>query len=335
MSNNHEFIFVHTPKRCVDNIRAPFNIASEEYLLEHTTGSYIYFWRNESAVIVGKNQNTLSEVDLDYTTSKGIEVVRRMSGGGAVYHDLGNVCYTVIAPYDDNVDTYREFSKPLIEYLNSIGIPVEFSGRNDLSVGEYKVSGNAERVYRNRVMHHGTLLFDTDLTVLSKALIPSPLKLQSKGIKSIRKRVANIKEICNIPYGADEFFDELVTHFSSIYETKEFSQDEIEEIRRIANTKYSTYEWNVGESPKAEFIKKVKFDYGIVELSFDVIDGVLVNTRLQGDYFELKNTAEIEVKLNGVRPTREALENALVDIGDYIRGAEVRQFIDKIFFDGE
>lgn len=319
----------------MDNIRAPFNIASEEYLLEHTTGSYIYFWRNESAVIVGKNQNTLSEVDLDYTTAKGIEVVRRMSGGGAVYHDMGNICYTVIAPYDKDIDTYREFSKPLIEYLNSIGIPVEFSGRNDLVVGEYKVSGNAERVYRNRVMHHGTLLYDTDLSVLTKALIPSPLKLQSKGIKSIRARVKNIKEVCNIDLDADQFFDKLVAHFSSIYETKEFTNDEIDKIRDIAKTKYSTYEWNVGESPKAEFTKKVKFDYGIVELSFDIIDGVLANTRLLGDYFELKNTAEIEAKLNGVRPNRGALSDALIDIGDYIRGAEVGQFIDKIFFDGE
>ena len=319
----------------MDNIRAPFNIASEEYLLEHTTGSYIYFWRNESAVIVGKNQNTLSEVDLDYTTTKGIEVVRRMSGGGAVYHDMGNICYTVIAPYDKDIDTYREFSKPLIEYLNSIGIPVQFSGRNDLMVGEYKVSGNAERVYRNRVMHHGTLLYDTDLTVLSKALIPSPLKLKSKGIKSIRKRVKNIKEVCNIDLDKDQFFEKLVDHFSSIYKSIEFSDSQIQMIKSIADAKYATYEWNVGESPKAEFTKKVKFDYGIVELSFDIIDGVLANTRLLGDYFELKNTAEIEAKLNGVRPNRGALSDALIDIGDYIRGAEVGQFIDKIFFDGE
>ena len=149
------------------------------------------------------------------------------------------------------------------------------------------------------------------------------------------KRVKNIKEVCNIDLDKDQFFDKLVDHFSSIYKSIEFSDSQIQMIKSIADAKYATYEWNVGESPKAEFTKKVKFDYGIVELSFDIIDGVLANTRLLGDYFELKNTAEIEAKLNGVRPNRGALSNALIDIGDYIRGAEVGQFIDKIFFDGE
>lgn len=329
------FKFVHTPTWCVDNTLAPFNIASEEYLLEHTQDCYIYFWRNKSAVIVGKNQNTLNEVDLDYTKAHDVEVVRRMSGGGAVYHDMGNICYTVIAPFDSNVDTYREFSKPLIEYLNTLGIPATFSGRNDIELMGYKVSGNAERVYRGRVMHHGTLLYDTDLTVLERALIPSPLKLMSKGIKSVRARVKNIKELCNRPESSDEFFKLLCDHFSSILECKDFTNDEIETIRRLAREKYSTYEWNVGESPKAEFVKKVKFDYGIVELSFNVKDGVIDSPKLQGDFFDLLNISEIEQALVGVKPTRADLSIALKDIGSYIRGASVEQFIDKIFFSGE
>ena len=319
----------------MDNTSAPFNIASEEFLLEKTDDCYIYFWRNKSAVIVGKNQNTLSEVDLDYTSSNGIEVVRRMSGGGAVYHDMGNICYTVIAPYDKDKDTYREFSLPLIDYLNKIGIPAKFSGRNDIEVDGYKVSGNAERVYRGRVMHHGTLLFDTDLSVLSKALIPSPLKLMSKGIKSVRARVQNIKRLCNRQESADLFFENLCSHFSSLYEDKNFNEEEIAEIRSLAKEKYSTYEWNVGESPKSQFRGQNKFDYGIVEATFDLIDGVIQGAKLYGDFFEIGNIGEIEAKLQGIKPTREALREALKDIGEYIRGAEVEQFIDKIFFNGE
>ena len=319
----------------MDNTSAPFNIASEEYLLERTSGSYIYFWRNKSAVIVGKNQNTLSEVDLDYTDSHGIEVVRRMSGGGAVYHDLGNICYTVIAPYNKDTDSYREFSAPLIDYLNEIGIRAKFSGRNDIEVDGYKVSGNAERIYRDRVMHHGTLLFDTDLSVLEKALIPSPLKLKSKGIKSVRARVENIKKLCNLAYGADEFFDKLCEHFSSIYEAKQFTDEEISEIRAIAHDKYESYAWNVGASMKATGEARARFDYGIVEVAYDLIDGVFENVKLYGDFFEVGNISEIEARLNGTRPTRDALCKALKDIGQYIRGAEVEQFIDKIFFSGE
>lgn len=335
MQKEQKFKFVHTPQRCVDSLRAPFNIASEEYLLERTTDSYIYFWRNESAVIVGKNQNTLQEVDLEYTDSHGIEVVRRMSGGGAVYHDLGNICYTVIAPYDKNIDTYREFSSPLIEYLNKIGIPATFSGRNDIEVDGYKVSGNAERIYRDRVMHHGTLLFDTDLTVLEKALIPSPLKLKSKGIKSVRARVKNIKQLCGREETSEQFFSALCAHFSSMYQTKEFDDDEINEIRTLAKDKYSTYDWNVGESPKAQFIRAVRFDYGIVELAFDLIDGQISGARIGGDFFELGQISEMEAKLEGVKPTRECLKRALKDVSGYIRGAEVEQFIEKIFFSGE
>lgn len=316
----------------MDNTSAPFNIASEEYLLERTTGSYIYFWRNKSAVIVGKNQNTLSEVDLDYTDSHGIEVVRRMSGGGAVYHDLGNICYTVIAPHNKDIDTYREFSAPLIKYLNEIGVPAKFSGRNDIEVDGYKVSGNAERIYRDRVMHHGTLLFDTDLTVLEKALIPSPLKLKSKGIKSVRARVENIKTLCNLDYSADEFFERLCSHFSSIYDEKQFSNDEISIIRDFARDKYQSYEWNVGASMKATGEARARFDYGIVEITYDVVDGVFRNAKIYGDFFEVGNIGEIEARLNGIKPTREALRKALKDIGQYIRGAEVELFIDKMFF---
>ena len=139
-----------------DNHNPYFNLASEEYLLKVKGGYYFYLWINSPSVIVGINQNTLQEVNLGFTERNGIKVVRRLTGGGAVYHDLNNICYTVIAPYDENVDNYKKFTAPVIEYLNSLGVKAEFSGRNDITVDGKKISGNAQTVHNGTIMHHGT-----------------------------------------------------------------------------------------------------------------------------------------------------------------------------------
>ena len=129
-----------------------FNLASEEYLLKHTDKCVIYIWQNAPSVIVGVNQNALAEINFDFVNKKGIKVVRRQTGGGAVYHDLGNVCYTIIAPYNNEINHYKEFTAPVIEYLSSLGVKAEFSGRNDLLVDGLKVSGTAQTVYKNRIL---------------------------------------------------------------------------------------------------------------------------------------------------------------------------------------
>ena len=206
-----------------------YNIASEEYLLRQKEGNYIYIWQNEPSVIVGVNQNTLQEVNLAYVQDNGIKVVRRQTGGGAVYHDLGNICYTVVSKYDEGVDNYKKFTAPVIEYLNSLGVKAEFSGRNDITVGDKKISGNAQTVYNGRVLHHGTLLFDTDLTVLSSALNPNKLKTQSKGIKSVRARVCNISEFTT-GLTAREFFLSLGEHFKKECEVYQFSEEDEDKI---------------------------------------------------------------------------------------------------------
>ncbi|MCQ2387046.1 MAG: lipoate--protein ligase family protein [Clostridia bacterium] len=159
---------------------AYFNLASEEYLLKIKGGYYFYLWVNEPAVIVGINQNTLAEVNLQYVDKNDIKVVRRLTGGGAVYHDLENICYTVIAPYNQNEDNYKKFTAPVIEYLNSLGVKAEFSGRNDITVDGKKISGNAQTIVGDKIMHHGTLLFKTNMEVLEGALKPNKLKVESK-----------------------------------------------------------------------------------------------------------------------------------------------------------
>ena len=164
-----------------DNTDAYFNLASEEYLLKQTDDYYIYLWVNDRAVIVGTNQNAIEEVNLSYTESAGVKVVRRLTGGGTVYHDKGNLCYTIIAPYNAEEDNYKKFTAPVIEYLKSLGVNASFSGRNDIVIDDKKISGNAQTVYKDRIMHHGTILFNADTEELSKCLNPSKSRCKVKG----------------------------------------------------------------------------------------------------------------------------------------------------------
>lgn len=307
-----------------------FNLASEEYLLKHRAENFIYLWINAPAVIVGVNQNTLQEVNLDYTASHGIKVVRRQTGGGAVYHDLNNVCYTVIAPYRENEDNYRRFTAPVIEYLNSLGARAEFSGRNDIAIDGKKISGNAQTVYGGRIMHHGTLLFDTDMTALEKALKPNKLKIESKGIKSVRARVKNIKEY--LPdISVSEFKNGLSNHFKKFCEEYFLTEEDIAEINKLVEKKYSLYEWNVGRSPKGKSVFERKFPFGIFTLNFDTVDGNIENAEITGDFFTFCDIKEFAKTLNGVRFIKSEVMAAFKDIDKFIKGAIYEDIVDELF----
>lgn len=311
---------------------AAFNIASEEYLLEHSEGCYVYLWRNRSAVIVGVNQNTLGEVDLDYTSNNDIEVIRRISGGGAVYHDLGNICFTVIGPYNDKSNNIEIFTRPVIEFLNSLGICAEFTGRNDITVNGLKISGMAQCVKKGRIMHHGTLLFDTDMSILGSALKPSPLKLKAKGIQSVRKRVVNLREIMEQDMTADDFFSKFRVYMSKNLERREFTSADIDKINGLVENKFGKYEWNVGKSPKAEFTKSARLSFGTVELSFNVIEGKIRNANIYGDFFTNGDITSVSAKLDGVKPVREEVSKALSGVENVILGASAEEITEKLFF---
>ena len=319
-------------KLILSNIHDPyFNLASEEYLLKSTSDYYIYLWINSPAVIVGNNQNTLMEVNLNETEKKNVKVVRRLTGGGAVYHDLNNICYTIISPYNKEENNYVKYTKPVIEYLNSLGVKAEFSGRNDICVDGKKVSGNAEVVYKDRIMHHGTILFDTDLDVLSSVLNQSKIKIQSKGIKSIRARVVNIKSLLPTPMTSSEFVNGLYNHFKKSYTPYEFSEKDILEIQRLSNEKYSTYAWNIGYSPKGSNKIDLKFDFGIMNITFDLIDGLIQNAEIFGDFFSNKKIADFSKNLNGKKFTKEDLYSAFSGIELFIKGASAKNIVNKIF----
>lgn len=313
------------------DIRNPyFNLASEEYLLKGTDGYYFYLWINDPAVIVGVNQNAIEEVNQGYVNQNGIKVVRRLTGGGAVYHDGGNLCYTVIAPYNPNENGYLKFTAPVIEYLNQLGVNACFGGRNDILVDGKKISGNAQTVYNGRVMHHGTLLFDTDTNVLTSALNPNKLKMQSKGIKSVRSRVVNLKEY--LPdFTVGKLKDGLKEKFLTVADNYEFNQVDINAIEKLVAEKYSRYEWNIGRSPKGKNVLNKKFPFGIITLTFDTNNGVIENAQIHGDFFSLKELSPLENALNGVKFEKESVCTALKNVDEYISGADSITIANALF----
>lgn len=308
-----------------------FNLASEEYLLKHTDEFYIYLWVNAPSVIVGVNQNAIEEVNHAYCKDNGIQVVRRLTGGGAVYHDLNNLCYTVIAPYVEGKNYYVEFTTPVINYLKSLGISATFTGRNDLTIDDKKISGNAQTVFNNRIMHHGTLLFDTDLTVLEKALKPNKLKMQSKGIKSVRSRVTTIKENLSTPLTLEQFKAGLEKEFLKSATPYTFSDLDIERINTLVKDKYSTYEWNIGRSPNGTNVLEKKFDFGVLNITFDTLDGIVENAVITGDFFCKQDISAFVSKLNGTPYIYSEMLTAFKDVDKFIVGANGEQIVKALF----
>ena len=317
-----------------DNRDAFFNLASEEYLLKHTDGYYFYLWINDPAVIVGINQNAIEEVNLGYTEQNSIKVVRRLTGGGTVYHDGGNLCYTVIAPFEQEKDNYRAFTAPVIEYLNCLGVKAEFSGRNDIVVDGQKISGNAQTVFNGRIMHHGTILFDTDMSVLSKAINPSKIKMQSKGIKSVRARVTNVREHLIKDMTISEFKDGLAKVFLKTCDEYKFTQKDEQNILKLVSEKYSRYEWNIGSSPKGSNVFEKKFPFGIVKINFNTENGLMSGVKISGDFFSLADVSGLETALGGVKFNKEQVQNALRNAGEFIVGASGEEIAQAMFEEG-
>ena len=312
-----DFLFVNG-----NSTKPSINLAQEEFLLKNKTEYFISLWQNEPSVIIGTSQNALSEVDFDYANKKGINVVRRITGGGAVYHDFGNVCYTVIGPYEEGVNYFHKFSAPVIEYLKTLGLNAEFSGRNDLLIDGKKISGTAETVYKNRIMHHGTLLFDSDLSVLSRVLKPNPLKLKSKGIKSVKSRVANVKEFLDSNITTKQFINGLTTFFKDYCKEYVLTENELLAIKTLAKEKYETYEWNVAYSPKGQFSITIPFASGIITFSFDINNGQICNPEFFGDFFTLNNLEELKRQMIGKRLTKQDLVSAFYNVSEYILGLD-------------
>lgn len=314
-----------------------FNLAAEEYVLHEFTEDCFMLWRNEPSVIVGKHQNTLAEINYDYITTNKIKVVRRISGGGTVFHDLGNINFTFVMNGEPGqmVD-FRRFTQPIIDVLATLGIEARFEGRNDLTIGGRKFSGNAEHVHRNRVLHHGTLLYNAKIADLTAALNVDPDKFHDKAIKSVRSRVTNISEHLPEPLAIQDFIALVMKHVTGMYPDAclyEFTEVDRKGIRELVRTKYSTWDWNFGYSPKYNFKKSIRTNGGKVEFNFDVQNGIIQQASIFGDFFSRADIHEIENALRGI-PHREAdVLQALeqFDIGKYFRLITLEELIPALF----
>lgn len=315
-----------------------FNMASEEYFLDRFEEEFILLWRNDRTVVVGKHQNTAEEVDAEFVKKNSISVVRRLSGGGAVFHDLGNINYTVIGPYQEGLfSNYGHFTEPVCAYLKTLGVDARLSGRNDLLIDGMKCCGNAQTKRGDRLMHHGCILFSADVADLSGALTPGKLKIESKSVKSVRSRVTNIASHLDRDHSmsSDEFFDGLFRYFLDETEgAKEYilTEKDREAIAALAKEKYETWEWNYGSSPAFEAKREQRFPFGIVDVRFTVKDGRISGIKFYGDFFGMKDTSELEALLEGNLYEQESLREALssTPIGEYISGMTAEELADLL-----
>lgn len=316
-----------------------FNIALEEYCFKNLRDEDEIFllWINEPSIIVGKYQNTIEEINTEYTREKGIHVIRRISGGGAVYHDLNNLNYTIISNRDKNQEgfNFKEFSKPIIETLAELGVKAEFTGRNDLEIDGQKFCGNAQAYIKDRVMHHGCLLFNVDFSALGDALKVSKDKIESKGVKSVRSRVTNILPHLKIPITVEEFGDKIMEYMKKQYpDMKEyvFSKEELDYITKRAEIKRS-WEWNYGESPEFNITRGKRFKNGKIQIFATVENSRIKNIKFYGDFFgKNEDLSEVENLLKDVKYTREDVKEKLetVDIGEYFSKFTVDEVVEVI-----
>ena len=256
------------------------NLAIEEYLFSHTTDDIFMLWQNEPSVIIGKNQNAYAEINMDFVKEKNIHIVRRITGGGAVYHDLGNVNYTFISSREKNEGiNFEYFTAPIVEALKSLEITAKLSGRNDLIVEDRKFSGNAQHAVGNRVLHHGTILFNSDLEVLSSALNVDEEKLKARSIKSARSRVVNLKTIINEPIDVNTFIERISDFVKKKFNPEFIAAPENEEVERLKSRNESAAWIFPDRAYLSEYkiIKKKKYDFGLLEVNLNILWGLPMN----------------------------------------------------------
>ncbi|NMB02092.1 MAG: lipoate--protein ligase [Firmicutes bacterium] len=325
--------------KVVNNHNDPrINLAVEEYVLNYLEPSeeYAILWQNEPTVVIGRNQNTVAEVNGPFIKKQGINVVRRLSGGGAVYHDFGNLNFTFIVNSEkDVVSNFEYFTKPVIAALASLGVKAEFSGRNDITIDGKKFSGNAQYWSKNRLLHHGTILFNSDLSVVQEALNVKADKLQSKGVKSVRSRVTNIYPYLKTPITIDEFKETLWRYLIPGGEGKEYilNDEEWAIVHEIKEKRYAKWEWNYGASPECEMEKEARFTGGKLELKLNVTDGLIRDMAIFGDFFGEKDVTELANMLNGKQYRESVIADFLAEIPfeEYFIGITRDEFIKCLF----
>jgi lipoate---protein ligase len=314
------------------------NLAIEEYALKNLdiNESYLLFYINEPSIIIGKNQNTIEEINTDYVEKEGLYVVRRLSGGGAVYHDLGNLNFSFITKDDgESFHNFQKFTEPVVKALNKLGVNAELSGRNDLLAEGRKISGNAQFSTKGRMFSHGTLLFDSEMENVVSALKVKKDKIESKGIKSIRSRVANISEFLPEKMKIEEFRSTLLDYIFDGSDVEEYvlTEEDWENIQELSKERYQNWEWNYGKSPKFNLQHSHRFPVGQIDVRLEVNKGSIENCKIYGDFFGVGNVEDIEDKLRGTRYERKEIAQALegVDIQHYFGNITKEEFVELVY----
>lgn len=314
---------------------AYFNIATEEYLLKRfPTEDLFLLYVNAPSIIVGKFQNTLAEINLDYVQEKNIKVVRRMSGGGAVYHDFGNLNFsfhTLLGDHD--FGDFSQFTKPVLKLLNGLGVPAVLQGRNDLLVDGKKFSGNAKLAKNGKMIQHGTILLNSEMEVLGEALKVNPLKFIDKATKSNRARVTNLIHYLPEDTTTDKLKELLTEEIISNNPGAEryiLNDEDKAGIEKLIKEKYETWDWNFGFSPNYSFQKAVKVPAGFIEVHLDVIKGIIDKAKIFGDFFAPKPIEELESQLIGLKHADEDLRSIFekTDLTDYFGKVTVDEVLE-------
>lgn len=322
-----------------NNINDPMvNLAMEEYVLKEipTDDSYFLFYVNQPSIIIGKNQNTHEEINEQYTRENDIKAVRRVSGGGAVYHDEGNLNFSFITEDDgESFHNFKRFTQPIVDALQDMGVNAALSGRNDIEIDGKKVSGNAMFSQKGRMFSHGTLMLESDVSEVQNALKVNPKKIESKGVKSVKGRIGNINDFLDERIDIDEFKRRILANIfdgeENIEEYK-LSDEDWEKINKLSEEKYQTWEWNFGKNPKYNFNVSHKFEAGLLDVRLDVKKGVIEHAKIFGDFFGVGEIVDIEERLIGVQHNYDAIDEALkdMDISHYLGRITREEFLELI-----
>ena len=313
-----------------------YNLALEQFVFDRLSrqNSYFMLWQNHNTIVVGKHQNTIEEINAAFVKERDITVVRRLSGGGAVYHDLGNLNFTFITGAGDAGGIeFSVFCEPIKMALRSFGVPVEILGRNDMTVEGKKFSGNAQYIKQNRVMHHGTILYDCDLDILSRALNPGNDKIESKAITSVRSRVSNIRPYMKSDMSINDFWAALKNYMIAAFDMRQFtlSPDHDTAVKNLRDTVYAQWSWNYGNSPPYTMRKVRRIEgCGKIEILLDIEqEGKIRNIAFYGDFFGNRDLAELGVILSGHHLENKELKAALagVEISQYFHALDLEAFL--------
>ncbi len=297
------------------------NMATEEYVLTTLSEAEDCFmlWQNSPAIIIGRHQNAWEEVDTAYVKANNIAVVRRLTGGGAVYHDLGNINFTFVVRDHGAGFDFARFARPIVQALHQLGVKAEASGRNDILIAGRKFSGNSEYRHGDRLLHHGTLLFNSDLGVLGQALRVKPQKIASKGVKSVRSRVTNIADHLSQPISQQEFRNAVMkavaAEFGAELHDYYLTPEDLAAIHQLKANKYATWEWNYGQTPKFNLQRSARFGFGEVDVRLHVVNGHIHSCTIYGDFFSNGDISQLAGELQGIPYERQALATTIKGLG--------------------